>query len=363
MTATTAPIRFAVLSVTNRAKLARYGWIANWVFAVGAVTLLVAADLLPQWLAERRQPYLALAAASFVVQTLQLHIGLACLLCLAIGLLRRSWRLVVVAGMGVLMGVVPTTWSLTARGAPAPAGATMRVMSMNVFVHNRNAASVLASIGRGSPDVLILQEYTTQMDADVRAALAEEYPYQLRKPQESSDGWAVFSRRPLLAPIDTSLQLHDSKRQARFAVRLGDKEVVVYALHLTCPKSMDKIGRNRAEVADLLELLAAERKPVILAGDFNFTESSANAAALRGRGLRSTHDLAGEGRGSTWRYRLLGIAQGLPGFRIDHVFIGPGLTCTNARVLETFGSDHRPIIADIALAAKDATAQAVATAE
>jgi endonuclease/exonuclease/phosphatase (EEP) superfamily protein YafD len=211
--------------------------------------------------------------------------------------------------------------------------------------------------------VLILQEYTIAMDGPLRTALADDYPYQLRKPREMSDGWAIFSRRPLLAPIDTSLRLGDSNRQARFGLRIGDREVIVYALHLTCPKSMEQIGANRAEVSDLLELVAAEKKPVILAGDFNFTETTANAAALRGAGLLDAHELAGSGRGSTWRYRKFGLTHRLPGFRIDHVYIGPELTCTNAQVLDLPTSDHRPIIADVAWAQPKLDDKAVAAAE
>ncbi|HEV2295108.1 MAG TPA: endonuclease/exonuclease/phosphatase family protein [Tepidisphaeraceae bacterium] len=335
-------------------RLARYAQVALWIFAVGAVAALCLADLLPQWLATRSQPYLTLAVGSFIIETLQFHIGAACLLCLAVAVAGKRWRLALVSAMGVVMGLAPTASLLITREAPAPAGATMRLMSMNVHVHNRNAAAVLASVRRAKPDVLALQEYSVTMDDAIRDELADEYPYQLRKPrQNSGDGWAIYSRRPLLAPIDTSLRLDQSKRQARFAVRMGDKEVVIYALHLTSPQSVEQIGRNRAEVADLLELVAQESMPVILAGDFNFTETTANAAALRALGLRNTHDLAGSGRGSTWRYRKLGITHRLPGFRIDHVFIGPQLTCTHSRVLDTFGSDHRPIIADIALAAPE----------
>lgn len=354
MTATNTLSSLAVHSIAVRAGVARYvryAQVAMWVFAVAAVALLCVADLLPQSLATRTQPYLTLAAASFVVQTIQFHMGVACLLCFAMAALRRRWRLALVAGMGMLMGFTPTTWSLVAADAPAPAGATLRLMSLNVNRYNRDAASVLAGVRRASPDVLVLQEYSTAMDDAIRHELSD-YPYQLRKPSANDgDGWAIYSRRTLLAPIDTALRLHESKRQARFAVRMGDQEVVIYALHLTSPQSVDLIGRNRAETADLLKMIAAETKPVILAGDFNFTETTANAAALRSLGLRNTHDLAGSGRGSTWRYRKFGITRRLPGFRIDHVFVGPQLTCTNARVLDVPGSDHCPIIADIALAA------------
>jgi len=79
----------------------------------------------------------------------------------------------------------------------------------------------------------------------------------------------------------------------------------------------------------------------------------AGEVALLG-GDSDTHDLAGNGRGSTWRFRALGVTHRLPGFRIDHVFVSPQLTCTNAQVLDVSGSDHRPIIADIAIAQRPA---------
>jgi endonuclease/exonuclease/phosphatase (EEP) superfamily protein YafD len=320
--------------------------------------------MLPQWLENRSQPYLTFAAATFVVQTLKFHIGLSCLACVIYAAVRRRWRLTVVAGMATMMAFAPSLWgSITRDDAPAPLGATMRVMSMNVMLTNRNADALLETIRHAEPDVLVLQEYTSTIDEPLRKALAADYPYQLRKPMENSDGWAVFSRRPLVAPIDTALRVGDSERQARFAVRMGATDVIVYALHLTCPKSIEQIGANRAEVADLANRIASEGKPVILAGDFNFTDGTANAEALGGVGLRDAHDLAGSGRGSTWRYRALGFTHRLPGFRIDHIYMSDRLTCTSAQVLETSGSDHRPIIADVAWASQNPTDKAVASVE
>src|SRR5687768_14288304 len=88
-----SPAAAATPARPRRATWARYGLAALWVGAVGAVAMLCAADLFPQWLAERSQPYLTLAAGSFVVETLQFHIGLACLACCAIAAVRRRWRL------------------------------------------------------------------------------------------------------------------------------------------------------------------------------------------------------------------------------------------------------------------------------
>ena len=96
---------------------------------------------------------------------------------------------------------------------------------------------------------------------------------------------------------------------------------------------------------------------MILAGDFNFTDGTANSAALGDAGLRDAHDLAGSGRGSTWRFRALGFTHRLPGFRIDHIYVSDQMTCTSAQVLDTAGTDHRPIIADVAWASQRVSAE------
>jgi endonuclease/exonuclease/phosphatase (EEP) superfamily protein YafD len=176
----------------------------------------------------------------------------------------------------------------------------------------------------------------------------EEYPHRAAWPRDGSDGWAVYSRVPFVKDVE-QLTLYWSKRNVRFAVDAGGREVAVYAAHLTVPKSMEQVRQNRRETAHLLELLAAETRPAIVAGDFNFTECSANAAAVRGAGFLSTHDLAGHGRGATWPNDLL--RRRVPGVRIDHIFLSAELTCAGAKVLYGFGSDHHPITADIGFAA------------
>jgi endonuclease/exonuclease/phosphatase (EEP) superfamily protein YafD len=158
----------------------------------------------------------------------------------------------------------------------------------------------------------------------------------------------VFSRIPFGAPADVNMD--QFRAQIRVVARIGQQRVAIYALHPRSPQSVWAVIVNRLETNDLLGQLKRETLPTILAGDFNFTEATANAAALRSAGLSSTHDLAGRGRGSTWpvlpRWRAW-----LPGVRIDHIFLTPSLTCTHDAVGEFDGSDHLPIYADIGLAA------------
>ena len=57
-------------------------------------------------------------------------------------------------------------------------------------------------------------------------------------------------------------------------------------------------------------------------------------------GFAEAHGIAGSGRGSTWPVHLW--LHWIPGIRIDHVFLGPGLTSTSAWTGGLTGSDHRP---------------------
>ena len=88
---------------------------------------------------------------------------------------------------------------------------------------------------------------------------------------------------------------------------------------------------------------------MLLAGDFNFVPHGALAGHLREQGWLGTHALAGEGRGASWPEPLMG--WGMPGIRIDHIFVGPGLTCTASWRGKATGSDHRPIGAVVTIAA------------
>ena len=82
----------------------------------------------------------------------------------------------------------------------------------------------------------------------------------------------------------------------------------------------------------------------------NFTQTTANFAALRRAGLVSTHDLAGFGRGCTWPFQPT-YRGWLPGVRIDHILLSKDFTCTRSYVAEDIGSDHRPIVAEVAFRA------------
>lgn len=321
-----------------------------WAALILIAIWMAGAYLLPQDLHDTGAVYSVAACLSFVARVLRFHMAIATGVIALIGLLLRSWRMTVCALPLSIILLVPTIASLRPKHPGPAAGPTVRVMSMNLMFSNRDASAILYQVHQANPDIIAIQEYTQWAD-DLLTRELKDYPYRLTDPDDNEDsrGMAVFSRVPMQAELQ-QMQGSLSRKQIRATFMLDGQPVVLYNIHPASPQSMAAIMRNRVETADLVEQLEQEHDPIILAGDFNATETTPNLHAYESFGLCSTHDLAGWGRGSTWPD--VGLLKHLPGFRIDHILIGGQLTCTDDHVGGPTGSDHRPVIADIAYSRK-----------
>jgi endonuclease/exonuclease/phosphatase (EEP) superfamily protein YafD len=102
----------------------------------------------------------------------------------------------------------------------------------------------------------------------------------------------------------------------------------------------------RAErFAHLVEIVPSQ-EPVILAGDLNTPPASRHVADLSRR-LTDSFDAVGRGFGNTF------VLRGrLPLLRIDYIFTGGGVTPLRCETREHDPSDHRPVVAELALPAQ-----------
>ena len=219
-------------------------------------------------------------------------------------------------------------------------------MSMNVKYTNRDAADIVAQVRRFDPDVLALEEFSPIPRRALDDALTADYPFRYLRPY-GGIGLGIYSKLPFEGgPPQVSFA--GVRRQLRAVVRVGDRQVAVYVLHPLSPRSVRRVLLNRLATADLANQITREPLPVVLAGDFNFTAETPNAAALTGLGLTDAFDLAGFGRGSTWPAKPR-LATYVPGVRIDHFYLSPSLTCVGYITGGYTGSDHYPVVADVAV--------------
>ncbi|WP_326750857.1 endonuclease/exonuclease/phosphatase family protein [Streptomyces hirsutus] len=119
---------------------------------------------------------------------------------------------------------------------------------------------------------------------------------------------------------------------AEVTVNVRGAQVHVYSTHLD--HRADPSVRE-AQVADMLDVLAADRGPKILVGDFNAEATAPELASLWQR-LRD----AAPGGGGT--YPAVDPVK-----RIDLVAVSPDITVAGAEAVATEASDHRPVVTDL----------------
>lgn len=333
------------------AKFLRPSWderkrmlrIEAWVFVIAAYLLLAFAYLWPPAY-ERQSPiYVTVAWTAFMIRIFVFHLGLVLLIIAAIASYARRWRLTASVVPLLVITIGPTCRDFLPKAKPTIQGEHVKVMSVNLLMINQNTGPIIEEIKRANPEVLLLQEYTDHWHEALQSAIGKEYPHTAFERRDDSFGTAVYSRRPFEGPVQMSVPLgQGGEPQVRAVIRVNDRPVAFYNIHLLPPWGMEYTIENRREFADLLKVLSAERLPLVLAGDFNFTESTPNASELERLGLREAHRLGGWGRGTTWPVNS--FFRWIPSLRLDHVYLSKELTCSMCRTGIGVGSDHRPVI-------------------
>ena len=113
--------------------------------------------------------------------------------------------------------------------------------------------------------------------------------------------------------------------------------VRVFTTHLQYNSQQERI----AQIATVREVIGSAQEPVVLVGDLNARPDTPEIDAI-------TEDLvdawaeAGVGHGYTYSTES-------PHARLDYVLHSNDVTPRTAAVLSTDGSDHLPVIADLAL--------------
>jgi endonuclease/exonuclease/phosphatase (EEP) superfamily protein YafD len=252
----------------------------------------------------------------------------------------RSRRLVWVAAV---LAVVQLCW-LVPRFVPheqtVPAGALrLRVATANTH-RGRADPRALVDLVRGQRvDVLVVQELPA---AGVRAlddaGLRDLMPY--REPHPEVDS-SIFSRLPLtggrLLPAPTAWP------QVAADVSVGGRTVHLIAVHTEYP--LGDPGRWAADLHALAAVGTRSGPDTVMLGDFNATVDHAPLRALLTTGLADSDAELGRAWARTWPV----APSMIPLVQLDHVLHGRGLAATAVGEPPVAGTDHRAVVADLAL--------------
>lgn len=257
---------------------------------------------------------------------------------------RRRWRSAAVpVALVAVAGLVLHGWwySPQVSGANPPAAdgaARLVVMTANLRLGEADGIEVVRMATEQHVDLLVLQEVTPAVLADMdRAGLPELLPNRVGLPGSMASGTMAFS----LAPLTESSRVPTSLGSWSFL--MGDLRV--QAVHPTYP--VDASGWEHDQ--DVIRQAVADDEPDLVLGDFNATADHHSMRTLADRGYRDVGELANDGWHPTWpaggRYDVLG----LPLAQIDHVLVGPRLAALGMKTLGVPSSDHRAVVATVAL--------------
>lgn len=313
---------------------------------VGAVAVLtfslLAATLLPMtasrwWLGDLAVhfplQYVALALIAFLV-----FVGLRrpVLAALALGIALVN----ALSAAPVLATRPPPEPRLVAQTVEPPI--RLRMVAINVLYRNREHAQVAEFLRRERPDVVALVEMNDRWRRAL-ATVAKEYPYRYETKGSTGRGVSLWSRVPLR---DAGILNVEAQREPaiRATLMVANRPLRLFAVHASWPMAPASAAlRNRQLALLAREARATQAMPLVVIGDLNISPFSPHfQRLLKDSGLRSAAE--GFGWQPTWPTYLPPA-----GIQIDHALITPTLRVRAFRRGPFTGSDHRPIVMDLAL--------------
>jgi endonuclease/exonuclease/phosphatase (EEP) superfamily protein YafD len=273
----------------------------------------------------------------FRLQYLVVAGGLGLLL-LALNSRRWAALMLVVAAINVVP-VYP--WYVAEAQASVPGGTPLRLLSFNIYAGNDDTAALIDLVTSEEPDIVFLQEVTPRHGREL-AGLREGLDYSLNIPRDDKYGIAVLSRLPFESARVIQSPPHDFPTLV-VEVLVDGTPVTFVTTHPTPPLGESGFESRNEQLASIADLLRGIEGPRVLIGDLNTTIWGNHYDRLvEDTGLIDAR--FGFGVQPTWPTSLP-FAM-IP---IDHCLVSPEFTVLDVRTGPDIGSDHRPLLVDLAL--------------
>lgn len=272
----------------------------------------------------------------FRLQYALLFAGLTLVLAL---LGRRSLALLSLAG--ALLSAAPLGSYLAWPGQHANADTAdrFRLVTFNVWMRNPDRAQLASYLEGTGADAIVLQELTTAQATELQGQLSS-YPYAYLG--AGSEGAVVFSRWPVLS-AETIVFAPGATPAASLVLRWRGVPVRLLGVHLHWPLGGQNAGLRNAELSGIARFALSQPQPLLVAGDFNLSPWSPWFSGLIARSGLS-HCGLGQGLYASWPAPLGGL-----GIAIDHCLASRHWRSLELSTGAALGSDHRPLIVDLAL--------------
>lgn len=322
-----------------RVGLLAAGWLIVAVLGIVALLRLVAWD--------SAEPLIVLNALTPIVYLPAWAVAAGALLA------RRWWlgaaALVIVAAQVAF--VVPELTAATPVPAWAQHAPSVRVFDANVDKSLDFKAGYVRAIEQSRPDVVTLEEFTPlALRSMVASGVLQSFPYRCAAPAFGANGFLIASRLRLTG-CQVQVEFWDGNTWTPYMVEAtlwtpaGPVALRVVHTLAPLPSSWREWSGALADVNQSVR--ASGDSNMLMVGDFNATWGNSGFVALLHDGLTDGAAARGKATSMTWPNGAI-----VPPFvRIDHVLTGARLAVTQIAASPGFGSDHRYLVATVAIRA------------
>lgn len=226
--------------------------------------------------------------------------------------------------------------------APAEA-TTITVMTSNLRLGLADPAAVVQTARDNHVDVLALQELTEHAVAGLAdAGVNTLLPYHFLAPRAAGAGVGLWSSHPLTrAAVLEGFGFPPVTAE----ITVSGTEVTVISFHSKAPLYNGGTTPWESDLRALSTVMAQAPGSMMVAGDFNATYDHRQFRDL----LSDRYTDAARDAGAGWLPTFPANSTIGPIIGIDHVVLSAGLVGTGVRSATIRGSDHRAIIAQVAL--------------
>lgn len=217
----------------------------------------------------------------------------------------------------------------------------LRVLVANVLSSSQRYQEVISFIRAEKPDLAVLIEVNSTWTRELEA-IEDILSHAIVHPREDNFGIAIYSNLPL---EDATAKEFGLKNIVSIlaTIAVNGQKLSIVATHPVPPIGTTLFSKRNQHLAELASYIQQQQNPTIAFGDFNTTMwSPYYKSFIRTTGLRNSR--SGFGIQPTWptQFPLLFIP-------LDHCLVSPSITVVNSRTGSNIGSDHLPLIADLAM--------------
>ena len=251
---------------------------------------------------------------------------------------RQKWAIVSIFFVAInLVEIVP--WYLPQFGNNSAIAAQIRILQSNVLYKNNQYDRVISVVRQENPDIAFFME-VGEIWMQELAALKNTFPYSFNNQDTSSMGTVIYSKLPL---ENSSIQdLGGGRKTLVTELKVKGEVVSLVASHLNIPTNKSSFDLRNKQLAALADYVNKIKHPIIALGDWNITMwSPFYKRFVRETGLKNA------------RYGF-GVLPSWPTFSplsipIDQSLLSPEIKVINIRTGAKVGSDHLPVIQDLAI--------------